>query len=177
MQIDKNILEQFEKNPEKGFDLIVDTFQERVYWQIRRMVKNHEDTADIMQNVFIKVWRGLPNFRGESALYSWIYRIALNETNTFLTANHKRQSKEIDEPLFENGAVIEGKQYNASEIEKIFIAAIETLPEKQKLVFNLKYFDDLKFQEIEQMLGTSVGALKASYHLAVKKIEDYIKQY
>lgn len=174
MYLDETLLETFKQNPEQGFSMIVDTFQQRVYWQIRRIVKNHDDSADIMQNVFIKVWKALPNFRGDSALYSWIYRIAANETNTFLSSNAKHKSIQLDPPLFENEITVNGKNHSPEEIEKIFMAAIETLPEKQKLVFNLKYFDELKFQEIEQMLGTSVGALKASYHLAVKKIEEFI---
>lgn len=172
---DKDLLDLFRENPDVGFQKIVETFQEKVYWQIRRSVKNHEDSADILQNVFIRVWKALPDFRGDSALYTWIYRIAFNETTTFFNKNNKRQTVDLDPPLFENAVEVNGKNYSPEEIETIFQKALDTLPEKQKLVFNLKYFDELKFTEIEQMLGTSVGALKASYHLAVKKIEEYIK--
>jgi len=177
MVSDNELLEKFNANPDAGFQKIVEQFQERVYWQIRRLVKNHDDSADIMQNVFIKVWKALPDFRGESALYTWIYRIAFNETHTFLSKESKRATVDLDPPLFENAVEVNGKNYTPEEIESLFHKALETLPEKQKLVFTLKYFDELKFQEIEAMLGTSVGALKASYHLAVKKIESFLKEY
>lgn len=177
MVSDKDLLENYRTNPDSGFQKIVERFQERVYWQIRRLVKNHEDSADIMQNVFIKVWKALPEFREEAALYTWIYRIAFNETHTFLTRESKTKTVDLDPPLFENAIEVNGKNYSPEEIEELFNKAIETLPEKQKLVFNLKYFDELKFTEIEEMLGTSVGALKASYHLAVKKIESFLKDY
>src|SRR5690606_30214214 len=126
-----------------GFKLIVEQFQERAYWQIRRLVKNHDDSADILQNVFIKVWKALPEFRGESALYTWIYRIAFNETHTFLSKTSKRPAIDPDPSLFENSVEVNGKNYSPEEIEKLFHQALETLPEKQKLVFNLKYFDEL----------------------------------
>lgn len=177
MVSDKDLLENYRINPQSGFQKIVEKFQERVYWQIRRLVKNHEDSADIMQNVFIKVWKALPEFREEAALYTWIYRITFNETHTFLSRESKTKTVDLDPPLFENAIEVNGKNYSPEEIEDLFNKAIETLPEKQKLVFNLKYFDELKFTEIEEMLGTSVGALKASYHLAVKKIESFLKDY
>lgn len=177
MVSDKELLAKFNTHPETGFELIVKQFQERVYWQIRRIVKNHDDAADIMQNVFIKVWKALPDFRGDAALYTWIYRIAFNETHTFLSRESKRPTTDLDPPLFENAVEVNGKNYSPEEIEELFAKALETLPEKQKLVFTLKYFDELKFHEIEAMLGTSVGALKASYHLAVKKIEEFLKAY
>lgn len=177
MVTDIDLLENYKLNPEKGFQKIVEQFQERVYWQIRRIVKNHEDSADVMQNVFIKVWKALPEFRGESALYTWIYRITFNETHTFISRATKQKTTDLDPPLFENAIEIEGKNYSPEEIENLLNKAIETLPEKQKLVFNLKYFDELKFTEIESILGTSVGALKASYHIAVKKIEEFLKNH
>ncbi|MBI3135131.1 MAG: sigma-70 family RNA polymerase sigma factor [Bacteroidetes bacterium] len=177
MVSDNELLDKFKTNPESGFQLIVEQFQERVYWQIRRIVKNHDDSADVMQNVFIKVWKALPDFRGDSALYTWIYRIAFNETHTFLSRESKKKTVDMDPPLFENAVEVSGKNYSPEEIEELFNRALETLPEKQKLVFTLRYFDELKFQEIEAMLGTSVGALKASYHLAAKKIEDFLKAY
>lgn len=176
MVSDKELLEEFKADPEKGFQKIVLKFQERVYWQIRRIVKNHEDSADIMQNVFIKIWKSLPNFREEAALYTWIYRITFNETHSYLSSQSKKSTVDLDPPLFENSIEVNGETLSPEEIEKTFHQALETLPEKQKLVFHLKYFDELKFSEIEELLGTSVGALKASYHLAVKKIEEFIKQ-
>jgi RNA polymerase sigma-70 factor (ECF subfamily) len=173
---DRALLETFNSNPNKGFELIVTKFQERIYWQIRRLVKNHNDTEDIMQGVFLKAWKALPNFRADSGLYTWLFRIAHNETLTFLSKENKRKTVDIDPPLFENAIAIEGKSYSPEEIEEKLQAALQTLPEKQLLVFNLKYFDDLKFTEISTITGTSVGGLKASYHLAVKKIEEFLKE-
>ncbi|MCG8576914.1 MAG: sigma-70 family RNA polymerase sigma factor [Flavobacteriales bacterium] len=172
---DAKLLEKYRDNPQLGFQLIVKKYQERIYWQIRRLTKNHQDTEDVMQNVFIKAWKGLEKFRAESALYTWLYRIAFNETHTFLSRESKRSTTDLDPPLFENSISIEGKEYSASEIEALLNKALETLPEKQRLVFQLKYFDDLKFKEVSELTGTSVGALKTSYHLAVKKIEEFLK--
>lgn len=171
---DKELLEAYQNDNALGFRRIVRKFQERIYWQIRRMTKNHQDTEDVMQNVFIKAWKGLPNFREESNLYTWLYRIAFNETHTFLARESKRRMVDLDPPLFENLVVIEGKSYTPEEIENYLNKALETLPEKQLLVFNLKYFDELKFTEIAELTGKSVGGLKASYHLAVKKIEAFL---
>lgn len=174
-KLDTELWEMYKANAEVGYKRIVQAFQERVYWQIRRMTKNHNDSEDILQNVFVKAWRGLPNFKGESALYSWLYRIAYNETMTFLKKESKHISKDIDDPIIENSLSVDGKTYSSQEISTILIQAIHTLPEKQAQVFQLKYFDDLKFSEISDLLGTSVGGLKANYHLAVKKIETFIK--
>lgn len=172
---DKEILEIFRENPEKGFRMVLSKYQERAYWQIRRMTKNHQHTEDVLQNVFIKVWKGLTSFREDSNLYTWLYRICYNETITFLGKENKVKTSDMDPPLFENKLVVEGKEYSGHEIETLLKKAIEQLPEKQKIVFELKYFEELKFKEISDMLGTSVGALKASYHLAVKKIEEFVK--
>jgi RNA polymerase sigma-70 factor, ECF subfamily len=177
MIADQELLQLYRINPSEGYKQIVEKFQERVYWQIRRLTKNHQDTEDVLQNVFIKVWKALPEFREEAALYTWLYRIAFNETQTFLSKESKKRTVDLDPPLFENAVAINGKNYTPEEIEELFKQAMDKLPEKQKLVFQLKYFDELKFTEIETMLGTSVGALKASYHLAVKKIEEYLKAY
>ena len=174
---DKELLSKFKEDNNLGFQLIVKKFQERVYWQIRRITKNHQDTEDIMQNVFIKVWNGLAKFREDSNLYTWIYRIAFNETHTFLSKENKRKTVDVDPPLFENSISIEGESYSGKEIQDLLNRALEKLPEKQKIVFDLKYFDDLKFKEIAELTGTSVGGLKASYHLAVKKIETFLKEY
>ncbi len=173
--LDKELLLAYHEDNAIGFRRIVVKFQERIYWQIRRFTKNHQDTEDVMQNVFIKAWKGLPKFREESNLYTWLYRIAYNETHTFLSKENKRKTVDIDPPLFENSVIVEGKSYSPDEIETVLKKALEKLPEKQLLVFNLKYFDDLKFSEISELTGTSVGGLKASYHLAVKKIEVFLK--
>lgn len=174
---DKALLIAYREDNAAGFRRIVKKFQERIYWQIRRYTKNHQDTEDVMQNVFVKAWKGLPKFREESNLYTWLYRIAYNETHTFLAKASKRKTVDLDPPLFENAIQIEGKDYSPTEIETILKKAMEILPEKQLLVFNLKYFDELKFSEISELTGTSVGGLKASYHLAVKKIEEFIRKY
>lgn len=173
---DQELLLAFEQDSTTGFQAIVRKFQERIYWQIRRTTKNHQDTEDILQNVFIKAWKGLPNFRQESNLYTWFYRIAFNETHTFLSKAAKHNTADLDPPLFENHLQVEGKDYSPAEIEVILNQALAELPEKQLLVFNLRYFDELKFAEIAELTGTSQGALKASYHLAVKKIESFIKK-
>ncbi len=173
--IDKDLLIAFKEDNTTGFRKIVQKYQERIYWQIRRYTKNHQDTEDVMQNVFVKAWKGLANFREESNLYTWLYRIAYNETHTFLARESKRKTVDLDPPLFENSITVEGKDYSPEEIEEILKKAMENLPEKQLLVFNLKYFDELKFSEISELTGTSVGGLKASYHLAVKKIEEFIR--
>ncbi len=174
---DKLLLETFNRNKQLGFKQIVERFQERVYWQIRRITKNHQDTEDVMQNVFVKVWHNLPKFQGKSALYSWIYRIAYNESITFISKESRIKKQDFDEPLIKSGLTVEGKEWSGAEISEILMKAIATLPEKQAQVFELKYFDDLKYNEISELLGTSVGGLKASYHLAVKKIEEIIRTY
>jgi len=176
-KLDQFLMDTYQADAKGGFKKIMDTFQERIYWQVRRMTKNHNDSEDIIQNVFVKIWRGLPNFKGESAIYSWIYRIAYNETLTFLKKESKHLTNNIDDPIIENGLSVEGKDYTSSDISDILMQAIGTLPEKQAQVFQLKYFDNLNYADISEMLGTSVGGLKANYHIAVKKIEKFIKAY
>lgn len=175
-QLDLELIQMFENDPANGFQAIVKKYQERIYWQIRRLTKNHQDTEDVMQNVFIKAWKGLPNFRKESNLYTWLYRIAFNETHTFLSKANKRRTTDIDAPLFENHLQTDGKEISGEEIESALYQALEKLPEKQRQVFELKYFEEMKFKEISELLGTSVGGLKASYHLAAKKIEEELKR-
>ena len=175
--VDKELLDEFKINPSVAFEKIVKKYQERIYWQIRRLLKNHSDTEDVMQNVFIKAWKGLANFREEANLYTWFYRIAFNESHTFLSKSNRMTLVDLDPPLFENQMATEGKELSGEEIEKILMDAIKTLPEKQRQVFELKYFEELKFKEISELLGTSVGGLKASYHLAAKKIEEIIKAH
>ena len=140
------------------------------------MVKDHEDTDDILQNTFIKIFKNIHSFKGESQLYSWMYRIATNESLTFLNNKAKRiqlSSEELQNNLIEK---LESDVYfEGDEIQLKLQKAIATLPEKQQLVFNMKYFQELKYREIAAILGTSEGALKASYHIAAKKIEDYLK--
>lgn len=171
---DAELLEMFRKNNTEGYRMIVRKYQERIYWQIRRITKNHQDTEDVLQSVFIKAWKGLGNFREESTLYTWLYRLAFNETFTFMKKESKRKAISMDPPLFENQVVVQGKNFSPEEIETILTKALATLPEKQLMVFNLRYFDELKFSEITELTGTTEGGLKASYHIAVKKIEYFI---
>jgi len=160
-----------------AFSVIVRTYQERLYWHVRKMVLSHEDANDVLQNTFMKAWNGLDGFRGESQISTWLYRIATNETLTFLTNRRLRSQSpidDVDEVLLQN--LKADTYFNGTEIQLKLQKAILTLPEKQRLVFNMKYFDDITYDQMEAVLGTSVGALKASYHFAVKKIEKYFSE-
>ena len=175
---DNELLELFKNENSRnfGFNLLINKYQQRVYWLIRRMVIDHNDAEDVTQNTFLKVWQGLDNFRNESALFSWIYRIATNEALNFL--KHKRFKffipiENVSEQLSQT--IENDELFDGDEIEKKLQKAILTLPDKQRLVFNMKYYDDLKYEEISEIIGTSVGALKASYHHAVKKIENFMQ--
>lgn len=166
-----------ENSRSNAYNLIVLKYQKRLYWHIRRMVISHEDSDDVLQNTLIKAWKGLANFKEESQLYSWLYRIATNETITFLNKKRKRFFIPLNDVEKELSGKLESDDfYTGDEIQLKLQKAILTLPEKQRLVFNMKYYDELKYEEISEILGTSVGGLKASYHLAVKKIETFIKQ-
>lgn len=160
---------------EKAFNSLLHKYQQRLYWHIRRMVNDHEDSDDILQEVFIKVWRSLDNFREDAQLYTWLYRIATNESITFLNKKKKTGSVSYDDVSNHVAeAYAETPSQDGDQIQRKLQAAIDTLPDKQKLVFNMKYFQDMKYDEMSEILGTSVGALKASYHIAVKKIEEYL---
>ena len=153
------------KTKEKAFRELIYLYKKRLYWHIRKIVISHDDADDVLQNTFIKIFRNIDTFNQQSKLYSWIYRIATNESITFINKRAKERKEDIsDDNLF-----------TGDEIQLILQKAIATLPEKQKLVFNMKYFDELKYTEISEILETSVGALKASYFHAVKKIEKYIQ--
>jgi len=160
---------------EQGFRKLMSQYKERLYWHIRKIVISHDDADDVLQNTFIKVYRNIDTFKGDSKLYSWMYRIATNESITHLNRNAKRAnitSEELKKQAINN---LEADVYfEGNEIQIKLQKAISTLPEKQQLVFNMKYFDDLKYKEISNILETSEGALKASYHIAVKKIEAYL---
>lgn len=161
----------------KAFEVLVNTYKERLYWHIRRIVLDHDDTDDVLQNTFIKVYKNIDNFKGDSKLYSWMYRIATNESLTFLKQKSKKAAisdQELKEVMIEN--LQSDAYFEGEEIQLKLQRALATLPDKQKLVFNMKYFQEMKYEEISEVLGTSVGGLKASYHLAVKKIEAYLKE-
>ncbi len=161
----------------KAFEVLVNTYKERLYWHIRRIVLNHDDADDVLQNTFIKIYKNIDGFNGESQLYSWMYRIATNEALTLLKKKSKTMGisdAELQERMVSN---LEADVYfNGDEIELKLQKALATLPKKQKLVFNMKYYQDMKYEEISEALQTSVGALKASYHLAVKKLEAFLKE-
>ena len=174
---DKELLFQFknETTKEVAFTRIIKKYQEKLYWHIRRMVVEHEDANDVLQNMFIKVWKSLENFREDSRLYTWLYRIATNESLTFLQQQKKRSSLSIDDEDSTIGNKIKADEhFDANKLEWKLQLAIQKLPEKQRAVFNLRYYDEMPYEEMSRVLETSEGALKASYHHAVKKIEDYI---
>ena len=157
-----------------AFSVLMKLYSKQLYWQIRRMVLNHDDSDDILQNTFIKVLNSIHNFRGDSQLSTWLHRIAINETLTFL--NHKQaETVSLDS---EEGSIAEQLEsdslFSGSHADALLQEAITRLPQKQRLIFNMKYYDDMKYEQISEILGTSVGALKASYHIAVKKIESYL---
>src|SRR5579875_486055 len=177
---DAELLAQF-RNPatkEQAFTAIIKKYQERLYWHIRRMVVDHEDANDVLQNVLIKVWNGLENFKEESQLYTWLYRIATNESLTFLDQQKKRSAVSLsDVETGLSNKIVADKHFDANKLEWKLQLAIQQLPEKQRVVFNLRYYDEMPYEEMSRVLETSEGALKASYHHAVKKIEDYIKNH
>lgn len=167
------------KNPDTkrdAFKKLVSDYQDKIYWHIRKMVYNHDDADDILQNTFIKIWNNIDAFREESSLFTWFFRIATNETLTFLAQQKRRNiftSSSDNDYLTDN--LRSDEYFDGTEIQKKLQQAIVTLPDKQRLVFNMKYFDEMKYQDMAEILDTSVGALKASYHHAVKKIEEFLK--
>lgn len=162
----------------KAFEVLITTYKERLYWHVRRIVLDHDDTDDVLQNTFIKVFRNIDKFKGDSKLYSWMYRIGTNEALTFLKTKSRKLGVSSDELIERKANMLEADVYfEGDAIQLQLQQAIARLPEKQKLVFNMKYFEELKYGEISEILGTSVGALKASYHLAVKKIEGFLENH
>jgi len=163
---------------EKAFNLIVKKYQEKLYWHIRKLLIDHNDTDDILQNTFIKVWAGLENFREDSALYTWLYRVATNEALSFLKSKKRRFLVPLVDVEKQLASTLENDGYfNGDELQLTLQKALLILPEKQRVVFNMKYFDEMKYEDMAAILETSVGALKASFHHAVKKIEKYIKEH
>lgn len=167
---------QDEKTAHRAFEALLRAYSEPVYWQIRRMVLNHDDANDIVQNVFIKAWTNLNNFRGDAKLSTWLFKIAVNESINFINKEKRRETvagTEDEDPLFLKN--LEADSYfDGDALQMELQAAIEKLPEKQRLVFNMRYYDEMKYEEISEILGTSVGALKASYHHAVKKLTEQL---
>ena len=155
--------------------MLVHQYSEPLYWKIRRIVLNHEDADDVLQNVFMKVWSHLDDFKGDSSLSTWLFRIAINEALDFLRKNKNNVDISDNGNLLVVHRLMADEYFDGDETQAKLQAAIATLPEKQRVVFNMKYFDDMKYSEISKVLGTSEGALKASYHLAVGKITEYLK--
>lgn len=165
------------KTCRNAFGEVIKTYSEPLYWQIRRMVQSHDDANDLLQNTFMKAWSSIENFRGDARLSTWLYKIAINESITFLERERKRLSISLDDQEASLARTIEADEYfDGDALQLKLRKAIASLPEKQRLVFNMKYFDDMKYEDMSNILGTSVGALKASYHLAVKKIENILSE-
>ena len=167
---------QTEADKEAAFRELVSQYKERLYWQIRNMVLDHDDADDVLQNTFIKVFRNINSFKGDSKLHTWMYRIAANESITFLNKKAKQNNVSIDN--LKDNAVrnLESDVYfEGDKIQLLFQKAIATLPERQRLIFTMKYFGEHTFEELSGILDTTVGGLKSSYHIAVKKITEYVK--
>lgn len=174
---EKEIIRQLkdESSRAEAFSLIVRRYSEKIYWHVRNMTLSHEDSNDIVQETFIKAWSNIDKFRGDSQIQTWLYRIAINETLTFIGKNKNNVS--LDTPEGAIADLLESDTYfNGDRAEALFREAIERLPAKQRLTFNMKYFEGMKYEEMSLILDTSVGALKASYHIATKKIEEFLKE-
>ncbi len=176
---DKEIIELYKAGQrERAFSEIVESYSERLYWHVRRFLCSHEDTDDLLQEIFIKVWSSLSSFRGESQLYTWIYRIATNESLNFLQKQKIRAALRFEDITSKlDDKIDEDTGVDGNEAQKALMKAVSRLPSKQKTVFIMRWFDDLSYEDISEILGTSVGALKASYHFAQEKIRAEIENY
>ncbi len=162
---------------EAGFNAIVDSYSERLYWHVRRFLGSHDDTNDLMQDIFLKIWKGLPSFRGDSQIYTWVYRIATNEALTFLNKKGSKTGLDVEiADALKADRIDEDPGFNGDSLQRELHKAVRSLPEKQQLVFNLRYFDEMKYEDMSQITGTSVGALKASYHHAYNKIKERLEK-
>lgn len=177
---DNEILRLFRDSvtKEEAFRLLLKKYQERLYWHVRRMVVSHEDTNDLLQNIFIKIWKGLDKFREDSQLYTWLYRIATNECLSFIEQQKKKNTVSLsnDEAGYSERIRAE-EHFDSHKLEWKLQLAIQQLPEKQRVVFMLRYYEEMPYHEMSKVLGTSEGALKASYHHAANKIEDYLLKH
>ncbi len=174
---DSDILELFKQSDgkEQALSALISKYQQKLYWHIRKIVIDHDDTDDVLQNTFIKIWKGLEGFKGDSQLYTWLYRIATNEALTFLRQKQKQNTTSLHPIEYSLSKSLESDVYfKGDAIQLKLQQAILTLPEKQRIVFNLRYFDEMPYEQMSEVLETSVGALKASYHLAAKKIENHL---
>ncbi len=174
---DEQLIQEFSdpNSQEKAFKNIVEKYQERLYWHIRRILVDHEDTNDVLQNTFIKAWKNLEKFRGESSLYTWLYRIGTNESLTFLEVKKRKTQHNLSNHEIDFTTLVRAdKDFDFKKLEWKLQMAIQSLPEKQKIVFCMRYYDEVNYDEMAKILDTSAGALKASYHHAAKKIEEYL---
>lgn len=164
------------KKVRDAFSRVIAAYQEQLYWQIRKLVINHDDTADVLQNTFMKAWSSIGSFRGDSKLSTWLYTIAHNESITFLTKMQAEREMVADDPDgYLQSQILADKYFDGNEAQQKLLLAIATLPPKQRQVFNMRYYDEIPYEEMSQILKTSVGALKASYHFAVEKITEFVK--
>lgn len=162
---------------QKVFPMIVDQYSQSLYWKIRSIVLTHEDTDDVLQNTFLKAWKSLPTFQGKAKLSTWLYRIAINESLDFLRHQKTAVLSSADADLSVANRLLADDYFDGDKSQAVLQEAIATLPDVQRMVFTLRYYDEMKYSEISEILGTSEGSLKASYHIAVQKITDYVKRY
>lgn len=162
---------------QKVFPMIVDQYSQSLYWKIRSIVLTHEDTDDVLQNTFLKAWKSLPTFQGKAKLSTWLYRIAINESLDFLRHQKTTTLSSADADLSVANRLLADDYFDGDKSQAVLQEAIATLPDVQRTVFTLRYYDEMKYSEISEILGTSEGSLKASYHIAVQKITDYVKRY
>ena len=178
MHDDEQLIEHL-RNPQrcrKAFNEVIKIYTEPLYWQIRKMVIDHDDANDVLQNTFIKAWSSIENFRGDAKLSTWLYKIAINESITFINKAKQRNNVSLDDDdSFLINSLASDEWFDGDDLRLELQKAINSLPEKQRLIFNMRYFDDMKYEDMSEILGTTVGALKASYHHAVKKIEKFFE--
>jgi RNA polymerase sigma-70 factor, ECF subfamily len=173
---DSDISELLRTDPGGGFRIIVERYSRKLYWHIRRLVILHEDADDALQNTFVNAWRNLGSFRNDSSIYTWLYSIATNEALALINKRNRNSALSLDELGSYFATAAEGSSwFDGDEAQIVLQNAILSLPEKQRIVFNLRYYDDMPYEEMSRVLNTSVGALKASYHHAVKKVEDFVR--
>ena len=176
---EKSLIDQLQnpKTASQAFDTMMRAYGEPIYWHIRKMVVNHDDASDLLQNTFIKAWNNLDHFRGDAKISTWLYKIAINESINFINKERTRNNVSVDgDDSFLLNNLEADEYFDGDELKLELQKAIAKLPEKQRLVFNMRYFDEMKYEQISEILGTSVGALKASYHHAVKKIEEMFSE-
>ena len=175
---EEEIIEQLHdpKRCQAAFGKVIEQYSQGLYWQIRRMVFNHDDANDILQNTFLKAWSNIDNFRGNAKLSTRLYKIAINESITFINKERARNEASIDDDSFLLNNIESDQYFDGDEAQVKLQRAINSLPEKQRLVFNMRYYDEMKYEDMSEILGTSVGALKASYHHALKKIEAFFEE-